>query len=272
MPNRRISDQMVWHIQQLARAGLKATQIEQRLSLLHVSEDNPLGDEDVPALRTIQKYAHATLGELWTLADSDPEEARMVLEMLEWITMQLVYFAEFGPDVMTDAFGLIAARYMAETKIGDEFDASTIHWEEMPRLTRDEAAWVIRLRKAAPSLWPDHAGLLYSIALQYQRTLVGQRQHLDTFLAFHPWASGARAKWYIELLDAGLNKDTGDRLWWLYYAANGIIEKEQKRLAWEAAARELLSSAPLSEDSDASQGEDQAGKELDGKGGDDGTR
>lgn len=126
--------------------------------------------EDKVDLKTVQRrvkeYAAPDTSGVWSLADAEPEDARLVLEV----------YAE------------VVARTAGRA------------W-----ITRALADWIVRVRRAAPSLPPYN---VYVVAREYRRAAAKQdTKHiraLDAFLAFHPWESGESADRYEALLAAGI--------------------------------------------------------------------
>lgn len=130
-------------------------------------------------LRTVQSVVHEVqkrdLSGPWSMADQgkdgsfvySPEDARIVL------------------DVWAD---LVAA------------------FARKRAFTREEAKWVLRIRKLAPDL---HAWHVWDLALSYM-TLQKKEfstEGLDAYLAFRPWASKNRCENYGNALREGLVKD-----------------------------------------------------------------
>ena len=135
-------------------------------------------------LRTVQRRVKEyrepiDISDLWTLGDSEPEDAPLVLEV----------FAE------------VAARTQGAV-----------------RIRRATAEWLVRVRRAAPSL-PLY--MSYSIANEYRRATanndVKYLRALDTLLAFRPWESPAAAERFEKMVLA--ERETFNRIifwgpWW----------------------------------------------------------
>ncbi|MCK9487494.1 MAG: hypothetical protein M0R73_12490 [Dehalococcoidia bacterium] len=148
---RRIDAGVLARIDDLAiNHGLGASAIERALR-----DDEEMRQRGGASLRTIQDRVRELLprtsgGDAWRLEDADPDEGRAVLEVL----------AE-----------------MARVTNG-----------KRSSLSRDQAAWVVRIDRAAPGLlaWDR-----YRLAVAYSaRSARGEpTADLDMLVGFHPWAS-----------------------------------------------------------------------------------
>ncbi len=127
----------------------------------------------VPELRAIQRFVKKLAppdpsGE-WSFVDAEPEDARLVLDVLAEIT----------------------ARTNGQA-----------------RITCATAEWIIKIRKAAPSISPLEA---YQFAKEY-RAREDRRidtRDLDLMLAFAPWESDDARKVYDSMVYSGVTKDWG---------------------------------------------------------------
>ena len=152
---RNIAPAVVRRLEDLAIADVSAAAIHGQLQRDAHSGSYEFGPQDVPSLRTVQDVVNELRGldtsGSWTIADArDGEEARLVLETL----------------------------------------AAVIEATEGKRreITRGEAAWVIRIRRAAPDLHPWEAFRLARTYLRLEER--GEPSgFLDAFLAFAPWRS-----------------------------------------------------------------------------------
>ncbi len=106
-----------------------------------------LGDEDLPSERTIydlQREIRPAPGPGWRLSDADPDDAALLLPVLAAVTRN------------------------SEGRLGG--------------FTVETAAWVVRIRRAAPQLAPIDA---FRWAVRYQTTVAAGRdtRELDQRLA-----------------------------------------------------------------------------------------
>ena len=227
----------------------------------------------MPSVRTVRRRVTKLRKEqaakdpsgLWTLAEGDPVDAQMVLGILDMI------MGSNADDV--ESFN----RARDALKPGVEQQESTKHegrlhlWHPflMRRITRAEAEWVVRLTKAAPTLWPKHAYVLYVLAVHYGQLNGKPTQHLDSFVAARPWLSAENATRFLRLLSLGLNKDIGEPDPWVRDFAQELLTTMcgwphmQAVVAALDAGRELPGYDVPPEDGDARQPDD--------RGGDDGT-
>ena len=70
------------------------------------------------------------------------------------------------------------------------------------RLSRDQAKWVVRVRRAAPDLKPGQAWPI-SVSYWLREADGRETQHLDDFLAIAPWRSEEARDRYRSYLDDG---------------------------------------------------------------------
>jgi hypothetical protein len=144
MPPQRNAEH-VFAVEKLSRAGLAPKAIYDRL----VDE---MGEENAPSYRTVQRIVERMAKDLsgpWSLAE---------VEGLDEATLSVV---------------LEALAQLIEDSSGQKAS-----------LTRAEAGWIAKLRKAAPDLDP---GSLLTLARWYAAKEPGKTVDLDVFVAFHPW-------------------------------------------------------------------------------------
>lgn len=156
-PSRRINPKVQARIERLAVEGLTPAQIERRLidEGIHIAEQ--------PSRRTLQRIVQAarikdTSG-AWSLADAEGDEAEVILPVLR-AYLNLVSLNDRARDLF---------------------------------LTKAEAKWIVKVRRAAPSL---HVFDVYFLARAY---LVRESRRQETFdldalLAFEPWDKTPRTR------------------------------------------------------------------------------
>lgn len=125
--------------------------------------------EDKVDLKTVQRrakeYAVPDASGPWGLADTDdPDAAALVLEVL--------------PELVWRTQGRVR------------------------HITRDRAKWIVRIRRAAPSISPWAA---YQLAMEYQRRANSNEGtvDLDLYLAFGPWENQEREQLWRRAVGAG---------------------------------------------------------------------
>jgi hypothetical protein len=149
-PTRRISPAIQARVERLAIEGASPSQIERQLA----RDGVPLAEQ--PSRRTIQRIAQAARVKdhsgPWSLADAAGDEAEVVLPILR--------------------------AYLNLASLQDTRRA--------PYLTKAEARWIIKVRRAAPSL---HAFDVYFLARAYLVREIRRQEtfDLDALLAFTPW-------------------------------------------------------------------------------------
>jgi hypothetical protein len=150
-------------IERLAQLGYRPAEIERYLIGLKAS-GALFGD--VPSRKTIGRIAKAarppaptTPGDAWSLKDASADEAALVLPVL-----------------------------------AEVIERSQGHIRTLPR---DLATWIVRVRRAAPTLPPWDA---YELGVEYRRAELGMKgalpmSALDAYLAFRPWEPEGAARW-----------------------------------------------------------------------------
>lgn len=119
------------------------------------------GENDVPDARTIRSIAAevtADPSDPWTLREADPESAELVMPVLREVIEQ------------TDG--------------------------RRERFTVAQAAWIAKLRRAAPDLLPWSTYVLASFYTNHER-LGHPTDHLDKLVAFAPWRGTAERARYL---------------------------------------------------------------------------
>ena len=150
-------------IERLALKNWGATQIH-----THLERQETLADRKLPTVRTVQRIV-AGLSPRdssgpWHIQDADSGEARLILDVL--------------------------AAVVTETE-GRKF-----------QLTRAEADWTIRIRRAATNIptWETWMAARFYMA----REAAGEETaDLDCLLAFDPWGGGEKAEQYFQAVRAG---------------------------------------------------------------------
>lgn len=163
----------------MARKSYQPIGLEQEVKRLVIEQRSPSqiyeylsGQERfadrMPSLRTIQRLVKEMEPpdptEEWRLADTEPEDARLVLDVLA---------------------------------------AVTVKTRGRARLTRATAEWVIRVRRAAPTLDPFEA-YLYAREYRAREERRGDTRDLDLYLALAPWDSEDARRDYEALLNEGI--------------------------------------------------------------------
>ena len=146
----------------ILKEGWGASQIHREL------DSRPEFDGRLPDVRTVQRRVRDLTPRdpsgPWRLQDSDPDEARLILDVLAAVTV--------------------------ETMGGKT------------QFTKAEADWVLRLRNASLTMSPWEAWLM--ARLYMARESSGEETtDLDCVLAFEPWQSGKRSQQYFEAVQAG---------------------------------------------------------------------
>ncbi|MDA1061658.1 MAG: hypothetical protein O2895_01915 [Chloroflexi bacterium] len=154
-----------------ALLGFTPVQIHRELpaALRKLAESEGGGSWKVPSLRTVQRIAArarpADPSEPWSIEDSSPEDARVVLDFLA--------------EVIEGTQGRIR------------------------EVTREEAVWIVRLRCLAPPL--SFAETLLLSALYRERRGAGKpTDDLDAYLAFAPWRGRGEAASYYRAFLGGV--------------------------------------------------------------------
>ena len=133
-----------------------------------IAEREGWGSWKVPHLRTIQRIVARTRpadsSGVWEIEDSSPDDARVVLDFLA--------------DAIAGTNGRVS------------------------EITREQAAWIIRLRKLGPPMEFDEI-LRLAALYRDRRTNGNATRDLDAFLAFAPWRDKPAA---IRYLRAVLNE------------------------------------------------------------------
>jgi len=163
----------------------------------------------MPTLRTIQRMvkeiAPPDLSGEWSLVDAEPEDARLIL---------------------------------------DTFAEAAAHTAGRSFISKGTADWVVRVRRAAPTLPPYDA---FVVAREYRRaTDTRDSKHiraLDALLAFKPWESVEAADRYEALLSAGIfGQPIYLGQWW-----RDITTRHGQALSAEAVAKNIQNFAELEE-------------------------
>lgn len=162
---RRTNPDVVLRIRELTWAGHTGPSIERLLSA------DPQYADSAPSLRTIQSIMRETEAkpdEWWSVAESSPQEARLVLPVLaaqirRRAELEQVYFAKHGRRLSPLPAGAL-------------------------RLHRELAGWIAKLRTIEPEIPVNDA---YSLAIRYW---FGATPYLDAYLALHAWQPGAHAR------------------------------------------------------------------------------
>lgn len=167
LKKRRIKGHVQEKIEVLALRRRSAKQIYDQLS-----EDEDIDPDDLPTLRTVERIVNDVrprdTSAPWSLADSDADNVPAVLETL----------------------------------------AAVIEFTEgrVTHLTRAQATWIARIRRAAPdlALWR-----VYLVAMMYQKEEEknADASGLDAYLAFAPWRSREDALRYQKAFQAGYIRD-----------------------------------------------------------------
>jgi hypothetical protein len=124
-----------------------------------------------PEIRTIRGIvkdvrASDTSG-VWAITDSEPEDARVVLD------------------------------FLADTTEYLHVDYSTyVNFSSIGTLSKAEAEWVIRLSKIAPGASSTLIATLKNLYMSRQAKSIADTRDLDAYLAFRPWESSDRMKLY----------------------------------------------------------------------------
>lgn len=154
-PRRRFSDEVMAIVEEGAIKGLSVADIERALTAARI---HPASQ---PARRTIQKIVHdaVTLDRSgpWVLADTDGDDARLILGSLRAVTL-----LEFAPETAVNS---------------------------ILRLTKAEARWIVRVRRAAPTLPPMYAWFMARLYVAREAREQSTRD-LDALLAFLPASEG----------------------------------------------------------------------------------
>jgi len=228
MPNRAISKDMRTAIEMLARGGWKGPEIVEILEKVQESSPRVFGNEPVPQLRTVQKYASLPQGATWRLAKGTPaEEARVVLAVVDWLrgigtAVAALTVGPFAParpldDLLTklepgwnEWQRLVEVVTVLRPEPADPFPLSHLSCTQAERITT--------LAAIAPSL-TERPDVLYSLATQYELAEDDDTEPLDAFLGARPWESRARAQRFFDMAAHAISQ--GARHWneWPLYAA-----------------------------------------------------
>lgn len=150
-------------IERLALMNWGATQIH-----THLERQEALVDRKLPTVRTVQRIvaglAPRDSSGPWHIQDADSGEARLILDVLA--------------AVVTETEG------------------------RKSQLTRTEADWTVRIRRAATNIptWETWMTARFYMA----REAAGEETvDLDCLLAFNPWKGGEKAEQYFQAVQAG---------------------------------------------------------------------
>src|SRR5829696_5625872 len=131
-------------IYQLVQEGYSAAQIYRELNAKGLLGENPFTPKTVE--RRVREFARLDASGPWSMVDADPEEARLVLDVL--------------------AFAY------AET-------------EGRAWISKERAKWIVRVRTACPTISDELAGWV-AREYQRLTSAGGDTQHLDLFLGTRP--------------------------------------------------------------------------------------
>ena len=157
MSTRKRRRRIAGHVEQAIRElALRGFSTAQIATELERRDEN-----DVPDARTIRSIAAEVISDpsdSWTLREADPESAELVMPVLRAVIEQ------------TDG--------------------------RRERVTVAQAAWIAKLRRAAPDLLPWSTYVLASFYTNHER--LGQpTDHLDKLVAFAPWRGAAERDRYV---------------------------------------------------------------------------
>jgi len=117
--------------------------------------------------RIAKEYRATDESPPWTVEDSDPEDAKLILA---WLANMI--------------------------------EVSLVVYRQDRRLTKAEAFWHLHIHRIAPDLGRLQAGVLAAL-YRIRSAKRGDTTELDTYLAFAPWRSLEARERYTKIVEAG---------------------------------------------------------------------